>query len=102
MVHSFSQVDNANGNTTIIFFEDSKKRQVILTKGTDAQADYQIILSALPDDTDVRTALNLMRNHYYFRANPNNPSIFRPFPKSNVEKSFNSIMRTYNSAHNTI
>lgn len=77
MVHSFSQVDNANGNTTIIFYEDTKKRSIIFQKGTKALEDYQWI-----GMDNLESAINYMRKTWKFIANPNNPSIFRPVYKS--------------------
>ena len=76
MIHSFQQVNNANGNVTILFFEDNKKRQIIFQKGTKALYDYQFI-----GMDDLEKAINYMRKSYRFVANPNNPSIFRPIEK---------------------
>jgi hypothetical protein len=76
MVHSFKQVDNANGNTTIEFYEDAKKRQIIFQKGTKALYDYQWV-----GMDDLEKAINYMRKSYKFIANANNKSIFRPISK---------------------
>lgn len=76
MVHSFSKVNNANGNITIVFYEDNKKRQIIFTKGTQALEDYEWL-----GIDDHQAEINYLRKKYKFVANPNNPSIFRPVAK---------------------
>ena len=73
MVNSFEQVNNANGNVTVVFFEGSKKRQIIFNKGTQALSDY---LSIQLDD--IKEKITQMKYVYKFKANPNNPSILRP------------------------
>lgn len=73
MIHSFQQVNNANGNVTIVFFEDNKKRQIILTKGTEALSDYMSI-----ELKDIKEKIIQMKRVYNFKANESNRSIFRP------------------------
>lgn len=85
MIHSFEQINNVNGNVTVIFFEDNKKRQIIMTKGTEALRAYQDITigDIDPGDyPDIKGAINKMKSNYIFKANPNNPSIFRPIVKT--------------------
>lgn len=79
MVHSFKQVDNANGNTTIEFYEDTKKRQIIIQKNTQAQLDFKWVSI---NKTDLQQAINELRKKYKFIANPNNKSIFRPVARA--------------------
>ena len=73
MIHSFQQVINANGNVTIVFFEDNKKRQIIFTKGTEALSDYMSI-----ELKDIKEKIIQMKRVYNFKANKANRSIFRP------------------------
>lgn len=77
MIHSFNQVNHANGNVTVEFFDDNKRRQIIFQKGTIALEDYTMCGIA-----DIYQAIISLREKYLFKANANNPSIFRPIEKS--------------------
>lgn len=80
MIHSFKTNCNANGNINVEFYEDNKRRQIIFTKGTDALITLKLRL--MDTDQDAQQAIKLMKSTYLFKANANNPSIFRPIAKS--------------------
>lgn len=96
MYHTFTIVQNANGNITIKFFDDSKTRQIIFQKGTDAQTHFIQIANKFMSTENMNMAMdkpspftddqlikviNYMRKQYRFTVNPNNASIFRPIVK---------------------
>lgn len=90
MFHTFNIIENKNGNTTVTFHEDNKLRNIIFQKGTEAQLHFAKVLAhfneTLPQTTHVDqiliTSIKYMRKRYLFKANANNPSIFRPISKS--------------------
>jgi hypothetical protein len=77
MIHSFSEVMLVNGNMNVCFQEDNKMRRIILSKGSQALEDYQSI-----EDATIKGNIMAMKKKYYFKANANNKSIFRPIDKS--------------------
>jgi len=92
MVHSFNSVYNANGNVTIEFFEDNKKRSIIFQKDTRACTDvintlqHYHMLSYMDkyrkEDDRIKAVIEHLRKSYVFKSNPNNVSIFRPLVKT--------------------
>lgn len=80
MIHSFKTICNANGNITVEFFEDNKRRQIIFTKGTDAL--IMLKLRLMDTNQNAEQAIKMLKANYLFKANANNPSIFRPIAKS--------------------
>lgn len=76
MVHSFNEVARNNGNLTVEFFDDTKRRQIIFTKNTMALQMYELC-----EATSIVDKIHNLRKHFRFMANENNPSIFRPILK---------------------
>jgi hypothetical protein len=90
MVHAFDCINNKNGNITVTFREDNKLRQIILTKRSAALSmfeDYMLNdLSDKPSEVLIKEAIIFVKKIYYFKANENNKSIFRPIAKSLILK----------------
>ncbi len=83
MIHSFEVINCANGNTNVLFYQGSKKRTIIFQSGTEAQTVFK---SYCPSDghdcLTIKESIDFMRSDYYFKANVNNKSVFRPIDKA--------------------
>lgn len=87
MVHSFTETKNANGNTTVEFMENGKRRAIIFQKGTAALKDFNSL-----EFHDLKDSISKLKAKYVFKANENNRSIFRPIQKKDKENiSFNHL-----------
>ena len=76
MVHSFTTKVCNNGNVHVLFFQDSKKRKIILERDTQALSDFY---EPEYEDLSIKdTIIQLRDKSYDFKVNPNNKSIFRP------------------------
>lgn len=90
MIHSFKIVEHVNKNITVQFYQDNKLRKIIFTNGTKAlehfigiQRYYVNTASGIAtNDEIIQGTIENMRKRYIFKANANNPSIFRPIAKS--------------------
>ena len=90
MIHSFDCINNKNGNITVSFTENNKLRKIIFTKGTAALSMLEDYLwddaSNNSSDNIIHSAIMFMKKVYYFKANKNNSSIFRPMDKALILK----------------
>lgn len=108
MVHSFTVTDNNNGNTTVSFMENTKKRSIIFSKDSDAQRIFKDLSQSLTSEYVIKNTnpqkgirqstidrgrditseevITRMKILFYFKANMNNKSIFRPIHKSLILK----------------
>lgn len=79
MIHSFSVTERKNYNKVVEFFQDNKLRRIIFTKDSEAYVDFNRLSfnkENTPKDIVIR-----MKKKYFFKANANNKSIFRPVIK---------------------
>ena len=80
MVHSFSVVVRKNCNLHVEFMDDSSKRRIIFEKDSDAiKSFFNVKRDNLFNTKEIIVA---MKKEYFFMANPNNTSIFRPIDRS--------------------
>lgn len=89
MTTDFLEAVCANGNYTLSFKENGKTRRIIFTKSTEAHIHWRTVAENISPqgfvtiDDYYKARVGAMRvKGYIFKANANNPSIFRPIAKS--------------------
>ena len=81
MIHSFELIRHQNGNSTVVFYEgpENKKRKIVFQKDSNAQ---WLLHYYCYKGMSFINIFKRLREKYVFKANKNNPWIFRPFDKS--------------------
>ena len=102
MVHDFKCIERSNGNLSVDFIEDGKRRTIIFSKNSTAKRMFKFILKAqkeiiflstiegkeelhdLSYDYQIKEVIHKMRKYYVFKQNLNNVSVFYPVRTSDL------------------
>lgn len=97
MVHNFELVRHANGNSTVYFYENNKRREIKFIKDSEAQRSLELSIKSnnllvehnyvgmVSSESEKKASLQFiisqMKSRFRFVKNDKNPSIFRPITK---------------------